>query len=234
MYRVRSEFPDRIPLSELSDCIYYRQEKVFSDAEYDKCQSLQRAIAKGQILVLDRKPEKDSQFNIHTSNSVPVNQPIAPDPQAPPVDMTAYNAHLFEYLKSLESKIDKMKSSPSDSEKSSSNDSNLVNLLTQKIEALEKKLEDKPTSIPKDTSDTLQKLDELLTKFSSGTVSVPNPVKEDKKEEDPQDTIQQEIYVPSVRVEDGNSHINLKIRTVESGDSVSSASAALKRLKEGK
>jgi phage shock protein A len=216
MYRVRSESPDRILLIELQDSIYYRQEKVFSDAEYDKCISLQRAIVKGQVLILDRKPEKDAGYVIPVVS-------VQSGPAISPI-ITSDNTSLFDYLKSLEDKIDQIKA-PSDSSASSG----LVELLTQKIEALEKKIQ--INSTPASTENIFKKLEEISAKFSNG---IPTGAAAEKVKEELEEIVPQEIYVPNVRVEDGNSHINLKIRTIEKSSSVDSASEALRKLKEGK
>jgi hypothetical protein len=202
MIKVRCEIPETIPLLELNDFIYYKQEKTFSEFEYNKCLSLQRAICVGAVIVLERKEEKNSNYGVPTS----VNTGST--------DLSV----LFDYLKSLESKIDQLKTSDGSTV--------LIDQLTQKIDALEKKLQG---PVPQDNSgitETARKLEEILGKFTG----IANKSDVEKKELISE--IPEEIYVPNIKVEDGNSHINLKIRTIEKSDDINSASEALKRLRK--
>jgi hypothetical protein len=202
MIKVRCETPETIPLIELKDFIYYKQEKTFSEHEYAKCLSLQRAVCTGAVIVLERREEKNSNFI------------------APAVGSTGGTdiSVLFDYLKNLESKIDQLKTSDGSTV--------LVDQLTQKIDALEKKLQG---PVPQDNSgisETAKKLEEILVKFS-GISS-----KSDVEKKELVSEVPEEIYVPNIRVEDGNSHINLKIRTIEKSDDINSASEALKKLRK--
>ena len=205
MIKVRCEIPETIPLIELNDFIYYKQEKTFSEQEYSKCLSLQKAIGMGSVIVLERKEEKNSNFKVPTPGSAS---------SAGDTDISV----LFDYLKNLESKIDQLKTSDGSTV--------LIDQLTQKIDALEKKLQG---PVPQDNSsgiaETAKKLEEILGKFSG----IAN--KSDVEKKELVSEIPEEIYVPNIRVEDGNSHINLKIRTIEKSDSINSASEALKKLR---
>jgi hypothetical protein len=205
MIRVRNEIPDRIPLPELNDCIYYKQEKTFSDEEYSKCLSLQRAIAKGTILVFDRQSEKNASYGSIPSG-IPNNKSST--------DVSV----LFEYIKSLESKIDLLKTSDGSTI--------LADQLMQKIDALEKRLQGPVAQDDAGIKETARKLEELLGKFSG----IAN--KSDVEKKELVSEVPEEIYVPNIKVEDGNSHINLKIRTIEKTDDISSASEALKKFKK--
>jgi hypothetical protein len=206
MIRVRSEDPEKITFPELSDCIHYKQEKTFSDEEYNKAGSLQRAVTRGKIVILDRQSEKSANFN------TPVSVKSAEE-NRPPQDLSV----LFEYLKSLESKIDLLKMSDGSTV--------LVDQLLQKIESLEKKLQ---VTVPQEDSgikETAKKLEELLNKMSNISG------KSDSEKKELVSQVPEAIYVPNVKVEDGNSHINLKMRTVEKSDDLSNAAEALRKLK---
>ena len=128
MIRVRSEDPERIPLPELSDCIHYKQEKTFSDDEYNKSFSLQRAITKGKILILERQPERYASYGLPQPGE-------AVKDSKPSTDLSV----LFEYIKSLETKIDQLKSSEGSTD--------FVAQLTRKIDSLEQKLQG-PAAVP--------------------------------------------------------------------------------------
>jgi hypothetical protein len=205
MIRIRSEDPEKIPLPELSDCIYYKQEKTFSEDEYNRCSSLQRAITKGRILILERQPERYASYGSPT--------PEKSTAEKAPTDLSK----LFEYLKSLESKMDLLRTSDGSTA--------LIDQLTQKIDALEKKLQGPVAQDDSGIKETAKKLEELLGKFS-GIAG-----KSDAEKKELVSEIPEEIYVPNIKVEDGNSHITLKTRVIERTDDLSSASEALKKLK---
>jgi hypothetical protein len=222
MITVRGENPETVPLPELQDFIYYKQVKTFSEEEYKKSNSLKIAISKGSVIVLKRVNEKFSNFEVPEGlkdNTIDKNSS----------DLNP----LFDLLKNLESKIE---------QSNTSNSNNItIDLLVQKIDALEKKLQG---PVPSDNSallDTIhkleekvnqttnnpafQKLEEVLLKLS-GISSKMSPDKKVDAE------APEEVYVPNIKVEDGNSHINLKVRTIERSDDINSAAAALKKIKK--
>jgi len=219
MITVRGEDPETVQLPDLQDFIYYKQVKTFSEAEYKKSNCLQRSISKGSVIVLKRVDEKFSNYEVPRDAQVKESSDSSLNP-------------LIDLLKNLESKLD---------QSGTTSNNLMVDLLVQKIEALEKKiqgpviidnsalaetvrkLEEKVNS----TSDSpaLKKLDEILSKFSglSSGASSDKPIISDTPDE---------VYVPSIKVEDGNSHINLKVRTIERSDDIDSAAAALRKLRK--
>lgn len=221
MITVRGENPETVPLPELQDFIYYKQVKTFSEEEYKKSNSLKIAISKGNVIVLKRVDEKFSNFEIPNA----IKDKTA---NKEPSDLNP----LFDLLKNLESKIE---------QSNSSNNSLIIDTLIQKIDALEKKLQG---PVPSDNGallDTIhkleekvnqttnnpafQKLEEILLKLSG----ISSKISPDKKVDV---EAPEEVYVPNIKVEDGTSHINLKVRTVDRSDDISSAAAALKKIKK--
>jgi hypothetical protein len=219
MLTVKGESPETVQLPDLNDFIYYKQVKTFSEEEYKKSNSLQRAISKGSVIVLKRVDERFSSFEI--PKSIDGSSEGSSDTNA-----------LMDLLKSIESRIGS--SSQQDSGAS-------LDILLQKIEALESKLQNTGSSDSSSLLDTIRKLEEkvnqttnnpafqrledLLSKIS-GSIGKDAQV----KESDP--GIQEEIYVPNIKVEDGNSHINLKVRTIEKSGGIDSALEALKKIKK--
>jgi hypothetical protein len=204
MIKVRCEDPETISLPELNDFIYYKQVKTFSEQDYNKCLSLQAAVSKGRVIVLERREEKNS------NHGIPIPSNVAP----------ADTSVLFDYLKSLESKIDQLKTSDGSTA--------LIDQLNQKIDALEKKLQGPVPQGDSGIKETAKKLEEILGKFSNIAG------KSDVEKKELVSEIPEEIYVPNVKVEDGNSHISLKMRTIEKSDSINEASEALRKLKDKK
>lgn len=222
MITVRGESPETVQLEDLGDFIYYKQVKTFSEEEYKKSGSLQRAISKGSVIVLKRVDEKFSGYEIPNS--------VAGQTTPAAVNSSTDMNMLIEMIKGIEAKIEPT---------SSPNNANL-DILIQKIEALEKKvqgsvaldnsalldtihkLEEKVNQT--DNNQVFQKLEGLLSKMSGSAVK-------DTKDSTP--GIQEEVYVPNIKVEDGNSHINLKVRTIEKSSSgIDSALEALKKIKK--
>lgn len=222
MITVRGENPETIQLPELQDFIYYKQVKTFSEEEYKKSNSLQRAISKGSVIVLKRVDEKFSNFEVPTGLL---------GTSLKDKDSSDLNP-LIDLLKNLESKID---------QSNVPNNNIAVELLIQKIDAIEKRLQVSVSSDNSTLLDTIhkleekvnqttnnpafQKLEEILAKLSG----ISSKISSDK-EVTPE--IPEEVYVPNIKVEDGNSHINLKVRTVEKSDDVNSAAEALRRIKK--
>jgi hypothetical protein len=221
MITIRGEDPETIQLPELKDFIYYKQVKTFSEEEYKKSNSLQRAISKGSVIVLKRIDEKFSNFEVPPGLSgISLNK-----------DSSDLNP-LIDLLKNLESKID---------QSSAPNNNIAVELLIQKIDAIEQRLQGSVSSDNSTLLDTIhkleekvnqttnnpafQKLEEILAKLSG----ISSKISSDK---DTTPEIPEEVYVPNIKVEDGNSHINLKVRTVEKSDDVNSAAAALRKIKK--
>lgn len=221
MITVRGESPETVQLSDLNDFIYYKQVKTFSEEEYRKSGNLQRAISKGSVIVLKRVDEKFSGYEVPNS--------VAGQTTAVVNSSTDMNT-LIEMIKSIEAKI----------EPTSSPNSTNLDILIQKIEALEKKvqgtvaidnsalmdtirkLEEKVNQT--DNNQVFQKLEGLLSKMSGSAV---------KETKDSTPAVQEEVYVPNIKVEDGNSHINLKVRTIEKSSSgIDSALEALKKIKK--
>lgn len=220
MITIRGENPETVALPELQDFVYYKQVKTFSEEEYKKSSSLQKAISKGNVLVLKRVDEKFSNFGVPQAvQGVQGNNPS---------DVTP----LLELLKNLEAKIDQT-SAPSSNV--------IIELLIKKIEDLEKKiqtpvlsdnsalaetvrrLEDRVNQTT--SSPSFQKLEDILTKLSGITTKL-SPEKVTTPD------MPEEVYVPNIKVEDGNSHINLKVRTIEKSDDINSAAAALRKMKK--
>jgi len=54
MVRVLGNSYERLKINDLQDTIYYKQQKVYTDQEYEGSQDLQREVKKGTITVLER------------------------------------------------------------------------------------------------------------------------------------------------------------------------------------
>jgi hypothetical protein len=249
MIKVMGSSPDKIDLPELHDRIYYKQEKTFTEAQYKQSHSLRHAIDMGRAIVLERSPENkeygappvsDIEIPIVTPEYPPpiLGKEKEPKPEPTPnaagedkldlvlakiasledridydagkivVDSTPLNI-ILDRLKKLEDAVSGAAPAGTDS-----------NLIMQTLKALEDKINQGQGA---NAEALLKKLEETVSRSGTGTSS--------KTQKSSDAAFSTETYVPNVTVEDANSHINLKVRTIEKSDNVNSALDALKKLK---
>ena len=55
MVRVLGNSPERVPIEDLNDIIYYKQLKDYTDQEYEKSRDLKRAINNGKLAIIEFK-----------------------------------------------------------------------------------------------------------------------------------------------------------------------------------
>jgi len=224
MLHVIGNTPQRVELKDLGDYVYYKQQKVFTDAQYNRSQDLQREIQKGSLTILKRTEEKNGSFEVPS-----VTYTNVPPKENSSVDSSSKLDVLLERIQGLESAIH----SKSTAQLPADLQSDIIRELTEKITRLEsgdrgfsellesvRKLEER---IDKGSTgdDILKKLEDILSKAPTGV-----PRESPREETRPED-----VYVPSITVEDGNTHIKLNVRSIESGDSVSDSLKKLKELK---
>lgn len=232
MIRVVGAVVEIVPLRDLDDQVFYKQEKTYSEAEYEKSNDLKREIKRGRLRVISRTNEKFSDFQTPESSTNPSN--LAPGPIKSSTDVQA----LIQQVEKLESKIKEQKP-----ETYSLPENPLLLKLVEKIEALEgrltqttqadntelleavKRLEARVNK--NEDTGLLDKLEKMLSQSQQNVAIKPKQEKDDKQ-------IDQEVYIPKIRVEDGSSHINLQTRSIERGTGVDSAAEALKKLRGGK
>jgi len=72
MIRVLGNSSERVPIKDLNDCIYYKQQKEYSDTEYASSKDLKKALETGRIVKLEQVPSPrasvDSQGNNGSSS----------------------------------------------------------------------------------------------------------------------------------------------------------------------
>lgn len=240
MIKVIGNSPQKITIPDLQEVIYYKQVKIFSEDEYKGSKDLQKKIQQGLLTIVDESQEQRSTYIPPTSVRV-----ITSSQERKNNDVE----DLMSYVKSLESKLDNLQqASPPPESKSVDNDK--LDLLLNKIYELEKKLGEKQPSSeattqpaqPQDNSSIMQAISNLEKKINSNVEANALIQKLEKlvssvgsgggsNFQDTEPTRPEDIYVPNVTVEDGNSHINLKVRSVEKSDNINDALKALKKLK---
>jgi hypothetical protein len=236
MIKVAGAVAEIVPLPDLNDRVFYKQEKTFSEAQYHKSFDLQREIQRGRLRVLARTSEKFSEYK--TPDSVDIPEAPGATGTHPSVDVHA----LITHIQNLEMKISEQQAQPGPTP-AEATESPLILKLLEKIEALEgrlshttqadngelleamKRLEGRVTS--SESTNIMKKLEDLVTRAPTMTGTVQKDNRTIKE-------IEQDIYIPNIKIEDGSSHIKLKTRTVEKSSSVDAAAEALKRLRQGK
>lgn len=222
MYHVIGNSPKKVELKDLNDCVYYKQQKIFSDSQYHSSVDLKRAIERKTLIVLKKSEDSTGSFDVNTAI-------ISSDIKTPEPTPNLKIDLLLEKINDLENKI---KNQPSPT--SSNQNQDALSAILERLERLEKN----PSSVDlssiqealKNIESRMQdnKSDGLLEKLEtiinrSGSSAAPVQEEEDRRVED--------IYVPNIVVEDAKSHINLEVRTINGGDSVSDSLRKLKELK---
>ena len=229
MIHVLGNDPKKVELKDIRDCVYYKQQKIFSETQYNRSRDLKKAINKGSLTVLKRTSEKDGDFDIpdtdvHTSIPNPTIN-ISPDKRLEELNSRIKN--IEEAVKkgnSIDSSqitglVEKVNNLEGSILGNNSNEGIVATLLSV-IKNLEEKIEKNEKS-----NDVLDKLDKLLSRDPVTVVQRGQVTKE------PVSTRPEEVYVPSVSVEDANQHIKLDVRKIEKGNKVKDALQKLKELK---
>ena len=226
MYLVIGNSPKKVELKDLNDSVYYKQQKIYSDEQYRRSNDLQHAINKGFLVVLKKSEDKVGSFDA----------PVITAPSEVVISESASDTHKIDFL------IERIQKLEEDlKQKNHSQESELLKLLLDRIDKLEsgripvessasllsiyealKKLEDKIQE--RSSSDSiLEKLEKIINRVGVG--SLKNIVEKEDL------VVNEEVYIPSIFVEDANSHIKLQVRTVENSDNVSDSLKKLKELK---
>ena len=222
MFYVIGNSPKKVELKDLNDCVYYKQQKVYTDSQYESSVDLKRAIERKILIVLKKSEDTTGSFDINTS--IIPSETKTPEPGSSPEVKV-----LLEKIRDLESVI---KSQSNLSSPSSQNNDALAVIL-DRLEKLEKNpasidlsviqeaLKNIESRMQSNKSDgLLEKLEGIINRSGGKSASIQE---DNRRVED--------VYIPNIRVEDANSHIKLEVRTIDSGDSVSDSLRKLKELK---
>jgi len=224
MYYVIGNSPKKVELKDLNDCIYYKQQKVYTDSQFERSVDLKRAIDRKILVVLKKSEDKPGSFDAHAaivSSDIKAPEPVSNSKENLKIDA------LLDRIQELEKII---------KDKPSSQDNTILLAILDRLERLEKS----PTAVDMSTiqealkgleakiqdnkdnksEDILNKLEGIITRSGIG---IPTISEENRRVED--------IYVPNITVEDAKSHINLEVRKIDKGDSVSESLRKLKELK---
>ena len=237
MIKIIGSSHKKVVLRDLGDVVYYKQQKVFTDSEYKKSNDLKDHIKSGELVIVEQVTDRPPAYN---GSSID----FSPAPQIAPKEKEDPNLKvLVDKIQSLERVL---KDTPKEPAPVQNNDnSEVVKFLSSRIKELEDKLSEKSNSdINQDLIDTIKNIEKRLdsknkenetddifgrieTILKNMQVSGPgirqSVVVPERRVED--------VYVPTVSVEDANSHIKLNVRTIEKSDSVQDSLRKLKELK---
>jgi len=210
--------PQRVELSDLGDTVYFKQQKFFSDSQCARSVDLRRAIKAGKVTVLQKYGNVDQEFVIPS-------QGTAKPAQADSSKMDL----LLDKIGALEKSLSAQ--APARSEGS------VMELLLSRISKIEERLSGMPQgSADASTAEALRDLAKKIESGSKDTVilnRLESILKEAGSGQAPREpTRPEDVYVPNVSVEDGNTHIKLDVRPVQapSGD-LDASLEALRKLK---
>lgn len=226
MYIVIGNSPKKILLKDLNDCIYYKQQKAFTDAQYQHSSELRQAITRGFVIVVRRTEDKSASFNISSNDVIPEIKDVEIGPSK--IDQ------LLERIKELEVNLGRQ------NQKAKETDSTILSTILKRLDNLEKKESTVDISVIKEALGNIEKkIQESKAQENKNDILVEKiqkiintSIKEKTKEVIPKkkdNVITEERYIPNIRVEDAKSHINLQVRKIDSGDNVADS---IKRLKE--
>lgn len=225
----------KVELRDLNDFVYYKQQKVYTDSQLEHSRDLQAEIKKGSLTVLSKTDDKSGTFSIPT-----VLIPTSVSPTDSPV--SSIDSSKIDTVLDRIQGIEKTLSMPT-VPVAQSTESSTVQSLLDKVGRLEteisrlnsagpatmgpvidalKKLEDRidQKSVG---GDLIKKLEDILNKASDKVIQPSGQQLELMRPED--------VYVPSIMVEDANTHIKLDTRKIETGDTVSDSLKKLRELK---
>ena len=72
MVRILGNSPERVPIDDLNDIIYYKQLKDYTDQEYESSKDLKRAINRGHLAILEQN--KSPRGSVETDGNMVNNQ----------------------------------------------------------------------------------------------------------------------------------------------------------------
>lgn len=217
MIIVLGNSPKKVDLKDIGDCVYYKQQKVFSSSQYERSSDLKSAVEKGSLIKLKEVEERTGTYDM---SSVSISQhPTSLETKSDSKLKEDKSEKLLEYLIKKIEDIEGRFSS--DKEYSKGSDKSLESL-QESIKKIEEKLSNNK-SVDSNIDEAISRIESLILKGSKpGSTEVYRPLEEGT-------SIKEDVYVPNISVEDGKSHIKLDVRTIDSGDDVLDS---LKRLKE--
>lgn len=246
MYLVIGNSPKKVELKDLKDCVYYKQQKVYSDDQYRKSPDLQDAITRKSLIVLKQSEDKNASFDIpavcapteieikNSLNRCDINELLERIQSSSP-GIQKFD-QLLERIQNLEKSLQEEKDKPN-----KSLDITLIEKLLDRLEKLEKSYASSGSTIDGTALNSIQeslksleikiqeknKGDDILEKIE-GIINKSSVVSVQEKEEGQRI---EDIYIPNITVEDANSHINLEVRTIEKSNDVNDSLKKLKELK---
>lgn len=78
MVRILGNSPERVKILDLNDVIYYRQQKEYTDQEYESSRDLKKEIEKGRLSLLEQNEVRKNQIPVTVSEPVLIKQVMSP------------------------------------------------------------------------------------------------------------------------------------------------------------
>jgi hypothetical protein len=238
MIKLKGADPETVLITDLSDKVYYGQEKIFSESQYSRSNDLKKEIKRGRLIVVSRTPETFGGFEVPEASANQIYVPEPPrtlEPAKTPEPLeSSLASSILEKFDLLLKKVESLELAKSDTPVSEGiSQSRLKEEILSVLKESEVKVV-KEEKRPEESQETIKgMLGELLIKVNnisndSGRVDV-TLGRDFEKDLTPRRV--EEVYIPNIKVEDAKSHINLEVRVIENKDDFSNSLDMLKKLK---
>ena len=201
-----------VQLPELRDAVFFGQTKVYDDVQRSTCPSLQSAIKAGLLAVLEETPLV---IPMVSPSAFPAPQPLykapppvvlpqtfpAPQPAPTAMDMDAMAARVVEAV--------------------------TANVVAAMAAQQNHSVAPPPAPADNGTAQAITALSRKIDGLSVSGVGVTRQTTMTSSDVSPTD----EVYIPTINVDDMHNNIKLESRSLGQGGQVNSALAALRNLK---
>lgn len=226
----------KVEIRDLGDVVYYRQHKVFSDTDYKTSKDLRDAIESGKLLVTENRSDSRPTNNCEsfsTGDSSGAAQRGSQD-KANGVDISDFDSRIDSIL----DRMDKLEGLIANNSNNQTDVRSYLDTIADSVkEIVSAKINEelpKTSRIQPDIEGKLDSLINLLETSASRQAAPPMAANytEGRARADRRPSTVNEVFIPSIQVEDGNANISLTTRVVDGGESqVSDALSALKSMR---
>jgi len=224
MIKVRGIDFRTVELRDIADRVYYGQEKIFSDNQYNSSPELKKAIEAGKLFVMDHKVESYPGFK------APVQNPEVVQP-AVPVDDGKMDAilgvirELSDKVAVIQQKSGQEVMPPAATPATGTGVETALQSLAVQVAGIQEALKNKNDI----SSSVVEQLDRVEESVRGITVSGAGVRSVETKSS--RSTVGEEVYVPSsFQVDDMTNRVKLETKSLGQGGTVNSSLAKLREL----
>lgn len=222
MIKVKGASYRTVILEDIQDRVYFGQEKVFSDHQYSSSPLLKRSIEKGDLILLENKPDYDPHYK-----APPITTPAKEEKNEEMGELVSSVMKLSDEVASIKSKIGgNSEPTPQVEDETQKGIYKFMEQMAIQIAGLQDKMDDRVNS---EVRDQLNRVEEVVSKIRIDgpgiRYSEPKVIGSDSDEEP---------FIPSsgFKVDDMANNISLETKSIGQGSSINNSLAKLKALKQ--